>query len=58
MAKAKKLPSGNWRVRIYSHTDVQGKKHYESFTASTKQQAEMMGAKFANNVKICPFKAV
>lgn len=47
MAKAKKLPSGSWRVRVYSHTDAQGKKHYESFTAPTKQQAEMLGAKFA-----------
>ena len=51
MAKAKKLPSGNWRVRVYSHTDSQGKKHYESFTASTKQQAEMLGAKFANDIE-------
>lgn len=50
MAKAKKLPSGNWRVRVYSHTDAQGKKHYESFTAPTKQQAEMLGAKFANDI--------
>ena len=47
MAKAKKLPSGNWRVRVYSHTDSEGKKHYESFTAPTKQQAEVLGAKFA-----------
>ena len=50
MAKAKKLPSGNWRIRVYSHTDDTGKKHYESFTAPTKQQAEMMGAKFAHDV--------
>lgn len=49
MAKAKKLPSGNWRVRVYSHTGPDGKKHYESFTASTKQQAEMMAAKFSND---------
>lgn len=49
MAKAKKLPSGNWRVRVYSHTTPDGKKHYESFTASTKQQAEMLAAKFAND---------
>ena len=49
MAKAKKLPSGNWRVRVYSHTTPDGKKHYESFTASTKQEAEMMAAKFAND---------
>ena len=50
MAKAKRLPSGNWRVRVYSHTDSSGKKIYESFTASTKNEAEMMASKFANDV--------
>lgn len=49
MAKAKKLPSGNWRARVYSHTTPDGKKHYESFTASTKQEAEMLAAQFAND---------
>lgn len=49
MVKAKKLPSGSWRARVYSHTSPDGKKHYESFTASTKQEAEMLAAKFANN---------
>lgn len=50
MATAKKLPSGSWRIRVYSHTDAQGKKHYESFTAPTKQQAESMASRFSNNV--------
>ena len=50
MATAKKLPSGSWRVRVYSHTTPDGKKHYESFTASTKQQAEQMANKFTNNI--------
>lgn len=49
MAKAKRLPSGNWRVRVYSHTGPDGKKHFESFTASTKQQAELMAVKFKND---------
>lgn len=49
MAKARKLPSGNWRVRVYSHTTPDGKKHYESFTGSTRQEAEMMATKFAND---------
>lgn len=49
MPKAKKLPSGSWRCRVYSHTDAQGKKVYESFTASTKQEAEMLASKFAND---------
>lgn len=49
MPNAKKLPSGNWRCRVYSYTDQDGKKHYESFTASTKQQAEMLASKFSNS---------
>lgn len=49
MAKAKKLPSGNWRVQVYSHTDSNGRKIRESFTASTKAEAEMLAARFAHN---------
>ena len=49
MAKAKKLPSGMWRVQVYSHTDPDGKKHRESFTAATKAEAEMRAAEFAAN---------
>ena len=51
MPKATKLPSGSWRCRVYSHTDSTGKKVYESFTASTRQEAEMQAAKFANDVE-------
>lgn len=46
MAKAKKLKSGNWRCLVYSHTDSHGKRIYESFTASTKAEAEAMAAQF------------
>lgn len=46
MAKAKKLKSGNWRCLVYSHTDPEGKRHYESFTAPTKKEAEYMAAEF------------
>lgn len=46
MAKAKKLPSGNWRCRVYSHTDSAGKRIYESFTASSKREAELLASKF------------
>ena len=45
MAKAKKLPSGQWNVLVYSHTEG-GKRKYESFTAPTKAEAEMMAAEF------------
>ncbi len=47
MATAKKQPSGQWKCRVYSHTDSAGKKHYRAFTASTKQEAEQMAAKFS-----------
>ena len=50
MATARKLPSGSWRCRVYAYTDSTGKKHYESFTASTKTQAEQMANKYANSV--------
>ncbi len=49
MATPKKLPSGSWRVRVYSHTDDAGKRHYESFTASTKKECEYMAADFQMN---------
>ena len=48
MATAKKLPSGAYRVRVYSHTDGQGKKHYESFTADTKKGAELAALEWKN----------
>lgn len=46
MAKAKKLPSGSWRVQVFSYKDATGKNHYESFTAPTKAEAEMIAAEF------------
>lgn len=39
MANAKKLPSGNWRVRILVGT-IDGKKRYKSFTAKSKRECE------------------
>lgn len=51
MARAKKLPSGSWRVQVYSYTDADGKKHKESFTAPTKAEAEMKAAQYANQKK-------
>lgn len=56
MAKAKKLKSGSWRCLAYSHTervwdpkkkDWTEKRIYESFTAPTKKEAELMAAEFA-----------
>ena len=51
MAKAKKLKSGNWRVLVYEYTDEQKKRHYKSFTAPTRKEAEYMAADYALNRK-------
>ncbi|HIX25731.1 MAG TPA: site-specific integrase [Candidatus Lachnoclostridium avicola] len=37
--KKNQLPSGSYRVQVYSHTDANGKRHYKSFTAPSKKLA-------------------
>lgn len=49
MGKAKKLPSGSWRIQSYDYTDSTGKRHYKSFTASTKKEAEFLEREFLMN---------
>lgn len=44
MAKAEKLKSGNWRAKAYMGTDENGKLIFQSFTASTKKEAEYLAA--------------
>ena len=51
MAKARKLPSGSWRAQVYDYTDSGGKRHYESFTAETRKEAEFLAAQFAPTKK-------
>ncbi len=51
MPKAKKLPSGNWRVLLYIGTNAEGKRQYKSFTAETKKEAEYLAAQY-NQLKI------
>ena len=48
MAKKKKnqLPSGSIRIQVYDYTDVDGKKHYKSFTAPTRQEAKYLAAQW------------
>ena len=46
MAKAKKLPSGNWRVQVFDYKDADGKRHYRSFTGATRREAEFMAAEW------------
>lgn len=46
---ARKLPSGSYRAQVYDYTDNEGKKHYKSFTASTKREAERLANEFLQN---------
>ena len=47
MAKAKKLPSGSWRVNLFVDTDpITKKRRYKSFTAPTKREAEFLAAEY------------
>lgn len=41
MAKAKKLPSGSWRVNQYVGKDADGKRVYKSFTADSKKRPNL-----------------
>lgn len=54
MAKAKKLPSGNWRVNQYIGKDESGKRIYKSFTAPTALEAEFIALEYlrdSNRIK-------
>lgn len=46
MSKATKTPAGSWRVRVYDGEDAAGKKHWTSFTADTKAEAEFLAAAY------------
>lgn len=58
MAKARKLKSGSWNVTVFSYTDSNGKRHYESFTADTKAQAELLAAQFKSQKELKAEKKV
>ena len=51
MANAKKLPSGNWRVRVFCGKDENGKNIIKSFTADTRWKAEKQADDFIKNGK-------
>lgn len=46
MPKAKKLPSGSWRVLAYVGRDEEGKRKYKSFTDPDKKEAEYAAAEY------------
>ncbi len=47
MAKAKKTPSGRWRVLLYTGKDENGKRIYRSFTADSRREAEFAASEYA-----------
>ncbi len=51
MARKRKgeLPSGNIRIKVYDHTNADGKKIYKSFTASTRNEALALAAEWKDN---------
>jgi integrase len=51
MAKAKKLPSGNWRVLVFTGYDENKKRKYKSFTHENKKEAEFLAAEYAAHLK-------
>jgi len=46
MPTAKKTEYGTWKVRVYSHTDEKGVKHYKAFTSTTKKGAELLALNY------------
>lgn len=46
MATAKKTKNGKWRVLVFDYTDEYGKRHYKSFTAKSKKEAEKAAKRF------------
>lgn len=52
MAEAHKLPSGSWRAQVYVGKDPNGKRIYESFTANTKKEADLLAAARARELEI------
>lgn len=44
--KKNALPSGNIRIQVFDYKDADGKKHYKSFTAPTKAEAQLLAAQW------------
>lgn len=51
MAKAIKLPSGNWRVYVYAGKDENGKRQYKSITESTERKANLAALEWQERYK-------
>ena len=49
MAKARKLKSGNWNIKVFDYRDELGKRHFTSFTAPAKYEVEFMASEYKKN---------
>lgn len=47
--KKNELPSGSYRCQVLDYTDPDGKRHYKSFTAPTKAEAQFLAAQWRTN---------
>lgn len=43
------LPSGSYRIQVFDYLDENKKKHYKSFTAPTRKEAEFLALQWQNN---------
>lgn len=61
MAKAERLPSGTWRVRVYLGKDKNGKKKYKAFTDTDRRRCERIASEYADTHRTykesCTFKS-
>ena len=48
MEAFRKLPSGNWNLRVYDYTGADGKKHYKTFTGATKADCRKAANKWSD----------
>lgn len=49
--KKNALPSGSYRVQVLDYVDADGKRHYRSFTAPSKKEAQMLAEEWKLNKK-------
>ena len=49
--KKNALPSGSYRVQALDYVDADGKRHYRSFTAPSKKEAQMLAEEWKLNKK-------
>jgi hypothetical protein len=47
--KKNELPSGSYRIQVFDYTVENKKKHYKSFTAPTRKEAEFLALQWKNN---------